>query len=106
MFHNGDKEHYINIISNTETLKSTIIIKNSKCQINLEVPNTIAPILEFDNIILDKKYNESKNVVNIISINSIFINVDIINGSYVNGTTAPIYSFFPKVPPGYKIIEK
>ena len=107
MIDNGDyetnKEHYINITPNTQTLKSIIIITNSKCKINFTGPNTIAPIFGFDNIILDKKYNESKNVVNIISINSIFVNVDIINGSYVNGATAPtIYSFFPKVPPGYK----
>ena len=32
--------------------------------------------------------------------------MDIIGGSYVNGTTKnTIYSFFPKVSPGYKIIE-
>ena len=33
--------------------------------------------------------------------------MDIISGSYVNGTTQPtIYSFFPNVSPGYKIVEK
>ena len=32
--------------------------------------------------------------------------VNIISGSYVNGATkSTIYSFFPKVSPGYKIIE-
>jgi hypothetical protein len=39
-------------------------------------------------------------------VNSIFVEVDIINGSYVNGKLSPIiYSFFPNVSPGYKIIE-
>ena len=34
------------------------------------------------------------------------VNIDIIVGSYVNGTTKnTIYSFFPKVSPGYKMIE-
>ena len=34
------------------------------------------------------------------------MNIDIISGSYVNGSTQPtIYSFFPNVSPGYKIIE-
>jgi len=34
------------------------------------------------------------------------VNIDIISGSYVNGIEKPIiYSFFPNVSPGYKIIE-
>ena len=51
-------------------------------------------------------FHESEFVVNILSINSILVNIDIISGSYVNGTTKnTIYSFFPKVSPGYTIIE-
>ena len=45
-------------------------------------------------------------MVNILTINSILVNIDIISGSYVNGSTQPtIYSFFPDVSLGYKIIE-
>ena len=45
-------------------------------------------------------------MVNILTINSILVNIDIISGSYVNGSTQPtIYSFLPNVYPGYKIIE-
>jgi len=34
------------------------------------------------------------------------MNVDVIGGSYVNGRTQnTIYSFFPNVSPGYKIVE-
>jgi len=34
------------------------------------------------------------------------VNVDVIRGSYVNGRTQnTIYSFFPNVSPGYKIVE-
>ena len=45
-------------------------------------------------------------MVNIFTINSILVNIAIISGSYVNGSTQPtIYSFFPNVSPGYKIIE-
>ena len=48
----------------------------------------------------------SENMVNILTINSILVNIDIISGSYVNGSKQPkIYSFFPNVSPGYKIIE-
>jgi len=51
--------------------------------------------------------HESESVVNILSINSILVNVDIIGGSYVNGKTQnTIYSFFPDISPGFKIVEK
>ena len=49
---------------------------------------------------------ESENMVNILTINSILVNIDIISGSNVNGSTQPtIYFFFPNVSPGYEIIE-
>ena len=49
---------------------------------------------------------ESENPVNILSVNSVLVNIDIISGSYLNGLRNPtIYSFFPAVSPGYKIIE-
>ena len=45
-------------------------------------------------------------MVNILTINSILVNIDIISGSYVNGSTQPTtYSFFPDVSPGYNIIQ-
>ena len=45
-------------------------------------------------------------MVNILTINSILVNSDIVSCSYVNLSTQPkIYSFFPDVSPGYKIIE-
>jgi len=51
-------------------------------------------------------YQESENPVDILSINSILVNVDIISGSYVNGQRNPtICSIFPAVSPGNKIIE-
>ena len=51
-------------------------------------------------------YNESENIVNIISVNSLRVTSDIIGASYSNGTTENIiFSFFPSVGPGFKIIE-
>ena len=45
-------------------------------------------------------------MVDILTINSILVSIDIISGSCINGSTQPtIYSFFPNVSPGYKIIE-
>ena len=43
-------------------------------------------------------------MVNILTMNSILVEIDIISGSYANGSTQPtIYSFFSDVSPGYKI---
>ena len=45
-------------------------------------------------------------MVNILTMNSILVHIDIISGSYVNGSTQPTnYTFFLDVSPGYKIIE-
>ena len=44
--------------------------------------------------------------MSIIEVNSIFIHTNIINGSIVNGVSEPvIYTFFPEVSPGHKIVE-
>ena len=57
--------------------------------------------------ILDIGYHESETIVNIMKVNSILVNIDIIEGSCVNGKNEPtIHSFFPNVSPGYKIIER
>ena len=59
------------------------------------------------NQVYEEGIHESESVVNILSINSILVNVDVIGGSYVNGKTQnTIYSFFPDISLGYKIVEK
>jgi len=64
-------------------------------------------VLGFNSAVYTTNYQESENVVSIMNINSILVNIDIITGSYVNGQMQPvIYSFFPNVSPGYKIVEK
>ena len=53
-----------------------------------------------------KEHTFKKNV-NIMSINSILFHIDIRNGSYFEGSKKPvIYSFYSKVNPEYKIIQK
>ena len=52
-------------------------------------------------------YNVSPKIVDIMQVNSILVNIDIIMGSYVNGSSSPaIYSFYPNVAPGYMIVER
>jgi hypothetical protein len=63
-------------------------------------------VLGFKSRVYHAGFNESENIVNILSVNRIFIEVDIINGSYVDGKlSSVVYSFFPSVSPGYKIVE-
>ena len=96
---------YIQISANTNTFKSEMIINNN-CEFDFRWYNSINSVLGFDSKLYTSGFNESENMVNILTINSILVNIDIISGSYVNESTQPtIYSFFPDVSPGYKIIE-
>ena len=53
-----------------------------------------------------EEFYKQRMKFNIYSIDIILVNIDIIEGSYVNGKTKnTIYSFFPDVSPGFKIIE-
>ena len=95
----------IEIFANTNKLKSEMIMNNN-CKIDFRRYNSINVLLGFDSKLYSSGFNESEIIVNILTISSILVNIDIISGSYVNGSTQPtIYSFFPDVSPGYKIIE-
>ena len=96
---------YIEISASTKTLKSEMIIINN-CEVDFRRYNSINSLLRFDSKLYTSGFNESENMVNNLTIDSILVNIDIISGSYVIDSTQPtIYSFFPDVSPGYKIIE-
>ena len=100
-----NEDYYINIAPNTNTLKSVLILEKGY-QVDFNHQNSLAKMLGFTGTKYTEGFHESENVVDILRINSILVNIDIISGSYVNGTTkSTIYSFFPDVSPGYKIIE-
>ena len=100
-----NEDYYINIAPNTNTLKSVLILEKGY-QVDFNHQNSLAKMLGFTGNKYVEGFHESENVVDILRINSILVNIDIISGSYVNGTTkSTIYSFFPDVSPGYKIIE-
>ena len=78
-----------------------MILKNNY-EVDFRQDNSINSLLGFHS----KRYTSGFHDVNIPTINSILANIDIISGSYVNGSTqTTIYSFFPDVSSGYKIIE-
>ena len=100
-----NQESYINIAANSNTLKSILIIGQGY-SVDFNQPNNLSKVLGFTGKKYIEGFHESEKSVNILSINSILVNIDIIDGSYVNGKTKnTIYSFFPDVSPGFKIIE-
>ena len=104
---NGDDENAFSITANISRLTSIVNIENPSYKIDFSEDNSIGSILGFMKIIISHGYNESSNIVEIMQINSILVNIDIIMGSYVNGSQSPtLYSFYPNVSPGYKIVER
>ena len=96
---------YIEISANTNTLKSEMLLKNNY-EVDFRKDKSINSLLGFDSNLYTSGFHESENMVNILKINSMLVNIDVILGSYVNGSTqATIYSFFPDVFPGYKVIK-
>ena len=76
-------------------------------RIDFNVDNSLRTVLGFDAKIYDQPVSESENIVSILNVNTIDVHVDIIGGSYVKGSQNPIiYSFFPNVNPGEKIVER
>lgn len=104
----GDKGGYFELVPNTITLGSIITISNEQFKIDFNVDDSLASVLGFDKLkVLGSGVNKSENIVNILDINSILVNCDIISGSYLNGSQSPvIYSFFPNVRPGGKIVKE
>src|SRR6201996_7456254 len=109
---NGDynqetNENYISITANVSKLKSIVHISHNEYLIDFNMSNSIGSTLGFNPSTISYGYNESHKIVDIMKINSILVNIDIISGSYVNGIQHPvIYSFFPNVAPGSKIVER
>ena len=90
---------------NNNTLRSVI-----KCSetIDFELPETIGELLGFSPRKLEKnKEYESDLPVDILKVKAIRVDCNIIAGSYLNNQKVhTIHQFFPKVNPGFMIIEK
>lgn len=96
--------------ANRATLRATLTLARNY-RVDFDVPSSLNTVLGFERqaYAYDRSTNgyiEGEHIVNIISINSILVNSDIIHGSYVDGAQqSTIYSFFPGVDPGMKIIQ-
>ena len=101
-----NNHYYITISAKESTLRTVLEINNSNYRVDFSVSNSVRTVLGFNARAYSEGYHESENIVNILTLNSILVEIDIINGSYVNGRQEPvIYSFFPNVAQGYKIVE-
>ncbi len=94
----------ITLRPNLNTLKCILIIKGTY-EVNFEGEASIHTVLGFNAAIYKKGTHSGEHSVNILIINSILVHTDIITSTYQDGKMEPIiYSFFPNVSPGEKII--
>lgn len=101
-------QQLFNIGANNNTLKCVINIKIPNTKIYFDRERSLRNLLGFQSVILESVGEHGGvNPVNILKVNNILVNCDAIDGSYLNERKQPVlYSFFPDVPPGYKIVEK
>jgi hypothetical protein len=102
----GEPEGVIELSPNTNTLKCVLKISDPKYQVSFEQPKSLRYLLGFESGIYSASSQEGEKNIDIMKLNSILVHCDIVSGSFVNGQHYPtIYSFFPNVSPGYKIVE-
>lgn len=98
----------VGITSSLKTNNNTLqaLIKSSE-SIDFTKSDSIGSWLGFSQKILEKNIeHESDLPVNILKIQSIRIDCNIVGGSYLNDQKVhTIHQFFPRVNPGFKIIE-
>lgn len=99
-----DSKTKLDIQANNNTLKCEI---KSNQVINFEPNDSIGSLLGFEHRKLAaNQLHESDYPVSIIKVNAICIECSITTNSYSNSKTVHIlHEFFPRVPPGFKIIE-
>lgn len=96
----------ISVGANTATLRAFVEIFSPTHQVDM-TRSTIRGILGFNPQTLGIGYNEGGNPVDIMPVNSILVNCDLINGSFLEGAQQPvIYSFFPDESPGFKVVKE
>ena len=101
------KDIGVNVFSlstDNSTLKCAV---HCNSDIDLNVEDSIAPLLGFDKRVLTRgRKHESDRVVKIMNVNTIKVECNLALGSFDNGRQShTIHEFYPVVPPGYKIVE-
>lgn len=95
----------IDMEANTNTLRCSFF--SPHYDIHFEKPNSIGSTFGFSpNILPKNKLHESDQPINILVTNSIRVECNIIQGSFINNKPSHVlHEFSPSVPPGFQIIE-
>ena len=108
---NGDydeinKKYPILILGNKNTAQIVMEIP-ANYKVDFTTPNSINTVFGFNKKKYGEGYHKSEKVIDILPVNSILVHVENVIGSYMLGISSSIlYSFFPNVAPGVKIIER
>ena len=94
----------VTIQANLNTLKCILHV-TSPYEIDMSGEGSIASVLGFAATLYKAGTYTGEHGVNILRVNSILVHTDVITSTYRNGNMEPvIYSFFPNVSPGEKIV--
>src|SRR5204863_3720903 len=106
-FQNQMGNDVIELRANNNNLRSEI---KCKYYIDFTQPASIGSLLGFpssSSILEPNVYHTSPKTVNIIKVNVNNITCNIVQGAYKDGSNQHIlHTFYPTVPPGFKIVEK
>lgn len=94
----------LSLKANHNTFKCEI---KSNREIDFLKPHTIGSLLGFKKAMLKSgETHISSHSINITNVNSVCIDCNIIQNSYINNTPGHIiHMFYPNVPPGFKIVQ-
>ena len=102
----GGKSKGITLSPDINTLKCILNITEKDYQIDFNVNHSLCSVLGFKPEIYKLGRHNSSQIVNIMHVNSILVQCDIVAASTLDAGEAPLlYSFFPNVAPGEKIVE-
>ena len=102
----GGEPKDLTLEPNLSTLKCILTLKN-KLKIDFDIAHSIKDVLGFEAKVFTAGTYSGTKIVSILNVNAILVHCDVIKGSRFNGNEEPIiFSFFPDVPPGYKLIAR
>ena len=102
----ANKTYPIILLGNKNTAQIVMEISTNYV-VNFRATNSINTVLGFNSKKYTEGYHKSENVIDILPVNSILLHIDNVIGSYMLGKSSSVlYSFFPNVAPGVKIIER
>ena len=96
----------ITILPNVNKLQCISNVVGTKVKVSFDIPNSLASVLGFNKNTYGVGRHASKQLLNIMSVNSILVHCNIIYSSDVHGgQTLVVYNFIKNAAPGQMILE-